>query len=290
MFTALKLAHLILTHGNPEHLQRLVNALAHPDAHFYVHVDHKTDIAPFLQLKDTPNVFFISNRIKVYWGGYSIVQATINSFEEILNAPHTYDYINLLSGQDYPIKPVEYIHRFLADNPGKIFMHFQSITDEWHEALPRISRYHLSNYNLPVGTYRLERMMNRLLPVRSLPEGIVAVGRSQWFTATPDSIAYMVRYIHENPWISSFFKLTWAPDEIIFQTILYNSPYREHMVNDNLLYVDWSAGGASPKTLDMDDAEALSKSEKLFARKFNSESDNYILSYLDKMMASNAHS
>ncbi len=290
MFTSVKLAHLILTHANPEHLLRLVNALHHPDAHFYIHLDKKTDIADYLPIANIPNVFFIKHRIKVYWGGYSIVQATVNSFEEILNAPHAYAYINLLSGQDYPIKSPEYIHRFLAKNPGKIFMHFLSLTDEWHEAIPRITQYHLANYNLPMGTYSIERVINHLLPVRKLPEGIVAVGRSQWFTATPESIRYMVNYINEKPWISRFFKLTWAPDEIIFQTILYNSPFREQMVNDNLLYVDWSAGGASPKTLNMNDAEALRDSDKLFARKFNVNTDQKILNYLDKIITGPAHS
>ena len=257
--------------------------LMHEDADFYIHVDKKTDITPFFSLVDKGNVFFIQNRVKVSWGSYSIVQATINGFEEILAPGVTYGHINLLSGQDYPIKPTSSIHSFLDAHPQKTFMHFLNVETEWQEAIPRIRRYYLTNYDLPFGSYKAEQALNAVMPSRKLPDGIVAMGRSQWFTITPECAAYIVKYIKEQPWVSKFFKLSWAPDELIFQTILYNSPLRETMVNDNLLYVDWSKGTASPKVLTMEDAGALKASDKLFARKFNTSTDSNILDYLDKM-------
>lgn len=281
----MKLAHLILAHSNPGQLKRLVDKLAHSDSHIYIHLDKKTDITPFLPIADNDRVSFIRNRIKVYWGGYSIVQATINSFEEILANGIAFDHINLLSGQDYPIKSTEHIHQFLEQNKGKIFMHSLSVKNEWQEAIPRIERYHLANLKLPAGTYRVEQVMNAILPKRKMPEGIVAMGRSQWFTASRESIAYIVDYVKREQWVSKFFKMSWAADELIFQTILFNSPFKEHMINDNLLYVDWSEGKASPKLLTMEDAAALKASDKLFARKFNSEADIAVLDYIDNFTA-----
>ena len=281
----MKLAHLILAHSNPGQLKRLVDKLAHSDSHIYIHLDKKTDITPFLPIADNDRVSFISNRIKVYWGGYSIVQATINSFEEILATGIAFDHINLLSGQDYPIKSTEHIHQFLEQNKGKIFMHSLSVKNEWQEAIPRIERYHLANLKLPAGTYRVEQVMNAILPKRKMPEGIVAMGRSQWFTASRESIAYIVDYVKREQWVSKFFKMSWAADELIFQTILFNSPFKGHMVNNNLLYVDWSEGKASPKLLTMEDAAALKASDKLFARKFNSEADSAVLDYIDNFTA-----
>lgn len=281
----MKLAHLILAHSNPDQLKRLVDKLAHSDSRIYIHLDKKTEITPFLPIADNDCVSFISNRIKVYWGGYSIVQATINSFEEILATGIAFDHINLLSGQDYPIKSTDHIHQFLAENKGKIFMHSLSVKNEWQEAIPRIERYHLANLKLPAGTYRMEQMVNAILPKRKMPEGIVAMGRSQWFTASKESIAYIVDYVKKEQWVSKFFKMSWAADELIFQTILFNSPFKEHMVNDNLLYVDWSEGKASPKLLTMEDAAALKISDKLFARKFNREADSAVLDYIDNFTA-----
>ena len=62
----MKIAHLILIHENPPQLKRLIQRLAHPDADFYIHVDLKTDIKPFLFLQ-SKNVKFIANRVKVSW-------------------------------------------------------------------------------------------------------------------------------------------------------------------------------------------------------------------------------
>ena len=279
----MNIAHLILCHANPGQLKRLVDRLMHGDAECYIHVDKKADITQFTAQLSGSKIHFITNRVKVYWGDYSIVQATINSFEEILATGKPYDYIQLMSGQDYPLTGIGAFHEFLENNPGKIFMHYESVADVWHEAIPRIKNYYLSHLKMPKGTHQAEKIVNALLPSRKLPDGIVAVGRSQWFTASRESIAYIVDYVKKERWVSRFFKYSWAADELIFQTILYNSPFREHMVNNNLLYLDWSAGAASPKVLTMADASAIMASGKFFARKFNADTDCEILDYIDNI-------
>ncbi len=278
----MKIAHLILCHANPAQLQRLIGRLVHPNATFYIHLDLKADIAPFLSLKELPNVHFVQRREKVYWGGYSIVQATINGFAEIVASGIQYDCINLLSGQDYPLAPTNAIHAFLDRNKGKAFMHTLSVHNEWHEAIPRVTRYHLANMNF-AGKYRAEQLINKILPKRSMPNGMEAVGRSQWFTIPLECAAYIIQFLADNKNVERFFKLTWAPDEIIFQTILHNSHFKAGMVNDNLRYIDWSAGGASPKLLTMDDKDNIMSSGKLFARKFGA--DTAILDYIDDTIA-----
>jgi hypothetical protein len=279
----LNIAHLILGHSNPQQIKRLADRLMHTDADIYIHLDKKTGIAPFEALLTGSNIHFITNRVKVYWGDYSIVQATINGFEEILATGKPYDYIQLMSGQDYPLQHIDAFHAHLHNNPGKVFMHYESVEEQWQEAMPRIKNYYLSHLQLPKGTYQAEKIVNAVLPKRKLPDGIVAMGRSQWFTASRESVAYIVDYIKKERWVTRFFKYSWAADEIIFQTILYNSPFREHMVNDNLLYLDWSKGEASPKVLTMADAPALQASGKFFARKFNADIDCEILDFLDNI-------
>ncbi len=278
----MKIAHVILTHTSPEQLDRLVRKLQYEDAHFYIHVDLKQDIVPYKALLNSADVRFVENRMKVYWGGYSIVQATINSFTELFNSGVQYDYINCLSGHDYPIKSTAYIHQYLKDNPRKVFMHSLSIEQEWTEALPRIRKYHLVNYNFP-GKYKVEKLINILLPERKFPASLEPVGRSQWFTIPPECAKYVVDYLEKNKDVRNFFKLTWAPDEMIFQTILYQSQYRKDMVNNNLLYVDWSEGKPHPKVLRMEDADRIKNSAKLFARKFDIKVDSGILDYIDSI-------
>jgi hypothetical protein len=226
-------------------------------------------------------VYFIQNRVKVYWGAFSIVQATINGMQQILASGNEYGYINLLSGQDYPLKPIETIHAFFNENPGKVFMEFYPVNEVWTEAIPRITRYHLTNYTFK-GKHIVQKWMNKLLPKRRIPYKLTAVGRSQWFSMTAELAKYILDYIKTHPRVVHFFKLTWAPDEFFFQTILYNSPYREKMVNDNLRYVDWSEKKPSPKTFTVTDFACLAACGKLYARKFNELTDTAILDKLDE--------
>jgi len=276
----MRIAHLLLVHEYNSQLLRLIQRLQHAEADIYIHVDLKTPIENFALLKQLPQVYFIEKRVKVYWGAFAIVQATLNGFEHILSSGKQYGYINLLSGQDYPLQPAEAIHAFFANNPGKAFMEFYSVNNVWKEAIPRINIYHLANYTF-AGRYAVEKWMNKLLPQRKMPYGLEAVGRSQWFSIVPQFAQYILDYIKTHPRIVSFFKLSWAPDELFFQTILYNSPHRDAMVNDNLRYIDWSQGKASPKTFTLEDLPVLLSSGKLYARKFSEKIDVSVFDKLD---------
>jgi len=283
----MKIAHLILCHKNPEQVRRLIVRLTDIHFDFYIHVDKKTDITPFLPLQVLPNVFFIKNRVSAHWGGYSIVQATINSYQEILSAGQPYTYVNLLSGQDYPLTNAGEIYKYYLDRPGKAFMIIEPFTHQWQEAFKKITKYHFVQLNFR-GRHTLERIANALMPNRMFPPTFVPVGRAQWMTLSPECVAYILDFLKKNPSIKKTFRYMWAPDEMVFQSVLYNSHFREIIVNDNQRYVDWSELQPSPKILTMTDAETLTTSDKLFARKFDPDVDNKILDYLDGVIARKA--
>ncbi|HMG84026.1 MAG TPA: beta-1,6-N-acetylglucosaminyltransferase [Ferruginibacter sp.] len=276
----MKLAHLILAHKDPLQLERLVKRLSHPGVEIYVQLDAKADLKKFDYLEKQPNVFFIKNRVKIYWGSYSIIQATLNGFEEILATGNTYSHINLLSGQDYPLQNNNCFLDFLSKNPGKTFMHSLSIDQEWQEAQPRIRQYHFDDFMFR-GRFSLQRIINFILPLRKMPAGLKPYGRSQWFTITPESTSYIIDFIKNNPAVRRYFRMTWGPDEFFFQTILHNSPFKDNIVNDNLRYINFKQGEHHPQTLTMADADELVKSGKFFGRKFNAEEDSDILNYMD---------
>lgn len=277
-----KIAHLILAHNHPVQLTRLINRLTHPDADIYIHLDGKADIASFSSLSSLPNVHFIKKRVKVYWGAYSIVQATINGFAEILATKKHYGHINLLSGNDYPIKSTRQIHKFFDHHPGNIFMEYETTdSDWWRSVQTRVTNYHFTDLHF-AGNYQLSVIVSKLLPKRTPPKGLELVGRSQWLTITPQSAQYVVDHLRNNPKTHRFFKLSWGSDEIAIQTILYNSPFKDKIINNNYRYIDWSEQKASPKTLTMADADKLTNSPCLFARKFDLATDPEIFDYLDR--------
>ena len=77
--------------------------------------------------------------------------------------------------------------------------------------------------------------------------------------------------------------MTWAVDELIFQTILLNSEFKDSIVNDHLRYIKFLKGDSRPQTLTIKDADILVTSGKFYARKFDPSKDTAILDYLDQI-------
>lgn len=277
----MKLAHLILAHNNPQQLERLVKRLSHPDADVYIHLDSKTDITGYAGMKELPNTYWIKNRVKVAWGEYSVIEATIAGMEEILGTGNIYSHINLLSGNDYPLKSASEIQRFLFANTGKTFIWHEKIFDEWHHGQVRMNSYYLGHYGFP-GRYQLSAIISKLLPKRKLPYHLTAYGRSQWLTITPECAKYALKYIKEHIALERYFKMTWAVDEVFFQTILCNSPLKDTLINDNLRYIRLTKD-FRPAIYTMADTVELTTSGKFYTRKFDMVVDSAIFDYLDSL-------
>ncbi len=278
------IVHLIMAHNypSPNNLVRFIDLLKYEDDLVYIHVDLKYDISEFKTcFANHKNIRFVNKRVKVYWAAYSMVEATVNSFKEILSDVSDFDYLNLLSAQDYLLKPIISFHNFLNTHPGKAFMHCLDVNTEWTEAKSRVSQYHLTNYRFK-GKYQIQNLINFILPQRRMPGNMTIVGRSQWFTISKKHIEYIVATIANRPQYVRFFKLTWAPDEFVFQTILFNSIYKDDIVNNNLRFIDWSEGNKNPKTFKLEDYKDLSESNQYFARKFDVNVDAKILDLIDE--------
>lgn len=143
----MKVAHLIMAYKNPKQLERLTKRLDHPCFDIFIHLDRKIDIGEFEHLKDLPRVYFIEKRVRCNWGGFSFVKAIIASMKEILEREEEYEFINLLSAQDYPIKPVNEFYDYLLNNSGKSFISYDELgkSDWWEHAVSRFQLYHFTD-------------------------------------------------------------------------------------------------------------------------------------------------
>ena len=84
-----------------------------------------------------------------------------------------------------------------------------------------------------------------------------------------------------------FMKYTWAADEFFIATLLMDSPYQHTIVNDNLRMITWDDDLPNPLILKSADFAGIQRSEKLFARKFDTDIDAEILSQIDKKILIN---
>ncbi|RRK09130.1 conjugal transfer protein, partial [Lactiplantibacillus garii] len=83
--------------------------------------------------------------------------------------------------------------------------------------------------------------------------------------------------------IRNTFKNTKCCDELFLQTLLVNSPFEKNLFDNtfsdsitaNERFIVWVNG--APRDLKIDDLSSLKASECLFARKFNTDSDEQII-------------
>lgn len=267
-----KIAYLILAHHLPEQLTRLIHRLATSDTYFFVHVSKSTDDIEYNKMvegvRDLPNVLFLK-RQKTYWGG--ILFPVVEGIREIFKKKKLeFDYMFLLSGQDYPIKRNIYIANFLSKNNGKQFIHYFPIPRDklieqsnglgkglvWEDergGLDRIEYWHIRvfgrTFQIPgdKSSSRLKSFIRffvvLLAPKRKFVKGFKPFGGSAWWCLTRECLAYIHDFINENPRFVDYFKYVNIPEEIFFQTIILSSPFRDSVVNDDLRCIDWSDGG-----------------------------------------------
>ena len=243
----MKIAYLILAHGNWSHLLRLVDSLDSADSFFFIHVDKKaTAVAPIPQ---RDNVILLKDRVIVSYAGYSMVEATLRLLRAAYEANY-FDYFALLSGADYPIRSNPYIHSFFENKSPKNFIDVVKIPDESMPQYRRLAKYHIE------GGYRQKSLLRRLgingteellrlLPFkRTFPkeysEYEMCAG-SSWWALHNSFVAYLLSYRLSNPKFFNFYRHSLCPDEMIFQTIMMNSPFRDSVAH-GLTYDDWNVG------------------------------------------------
>ena len=310
--SVMKIAYLILAHHLTEQLTRLIHRLATSETYFFVHVSKNADNSEYDKIvegvRDLPNVIFLE-RQKTYWG--RILFPIVDGILEIFKRKNLeFDYMFLLSGQDYPIKPNVYIADFLSKNNGKQFIHNFAIPRDkfidqnkglvWEDergGLDRIENWHVSLFgkifHLQEGNNSSSRIKSfirhffvLLLPKRKFVKGFKPYGGSAWWCLTRECLAYIYEFINENRGFVNYFKYVNLPEEIFFQTIILNSSFKDSVVNDDLRCIDWPDGGWHPRIWRKEDFEILKSSNALIARKFDSKIDSEILDLIDNKLLS----
>jgi len=303
-----KIAFLIAAHSDPLHLQRLVNALD-VDADFFIHIDKKQPIAPFTERIRKPNVAFLTDndRIKVYWGGFSQVRATLNLLKACIAAGDryqvTYKKIVFMSGADYPIKSNEYIHRFFEEHAHINFIRGMNIT----RANTAKYNYCVRNYlffNFQLRSPILTRVVRKFLNVTTnwfagKPNYIATeqgnrmdiFHGSSWWALNDDVVRYLLAQADQNDKVSRYFKLSLAADEKFFHTLFFNSFYAaSNGKGGGEDYVPHTSAFANLHLIDPslqkwfgpEDFDAVRASDKLFVRKVSSRQSAALLDSIDR--------
>lgn len=279
--------HAILIHAHrlPEQFGRLCAALRHPDFDIYANIDAKSDIQPFRDA--APQVKFITNRINIKWGHWSQVEATLNSMRCIADSGNDYGYVIFISGQDYPVRPLDEIAEFL-DMAGQEFIgtSSKSVTDK--KEFRRLEKRYTKRWLFLCRKSPLS-VFNKTLHFLPDKKHIFPFYKgSSWWNLTFDCVLYILNFVKTHPAIVRSYCRSLCPDEIFFQSLLHASPFKDRLVDRIFRYMDWSAGESGPRTLTVADFEAIISSDAWFARKVDIAKDAKLADMLDAHISAKA--
>jgi hypothetical protein len=217
----------------------------------------------------------VTQRVDVHWGTFSQVRAVLHSLDQILDEVPDFDKLLFLSAQDFPLLSNAALKDALAALRGRELLDTVAIgaaPGQWAADY----RY---QYFYPERTTRTQRiacaLANRLLRAggfrRRLPGGLQPFGGSSWWALSRDCMRMLRDRVAAEPGLVRFFRRAACPDEMFFQTLVMNSPFRDRVLGSNFRYVQWPENGSrNPKVLDEGDFARIAASRAHFCRKLDS--------------------
>lgn len=242
------IAYLISAHTDAPQLKRLIEAL-HPDAHYFIHIDKKSDINQFTSIIKGINIHFIEDRVDVRWGTILEVEYQMNLIKAAVEFPTYFERIFFLSGLDYPLWSNEHITDWLDHHRDKeiiqgIQMNTEDISYEqkimYTTPRPFFAYEKLNNkWNMRLGM--LARKYNKLKGVTKplsfmctnpvglnpsflpMPEMWSLYKGSAWWCISQDLAQHVYESYKRCPEIRKYFLDSFGQAETVIQTIVFNN-------------------------------------------------------------------
>lgn len=293
------LAYLILAHRNPAQVARLFKALHHPEDTFVLHFDRRAPaelhtLGRELAAAHPANVFMLPSR-SILWGGGVMSEVQIEAMGAALEASAAWRHFINLTGQDFPLRSRAAILARLEASPDANYIgwHDPLASGLWKNARERIEHYHLEwpwlhrLLAVPGLGRRLRAVLgwtNRIPYVpgyrRRWPDFFRYYGGANHVVLTREACHHLLKSPHARR-IRRWLLPAAHANEIVFPSVLLNSPLAHTVINDHLRAVEFpNPASPNPRTFTSADLPRLLASPALYARKFDDKVDAAVLDAL----------
>ncbi len=309
----MNIAYLISAHTDAPQLRRMVEALQ-PDAHYFVHIDKKTDISPFVAQLNKENVHFLHERIDVRWGTILEVEYQMLLIKAALDHPLHFDRLITLSGLDYPLWDNTRINQYFQQMEGKeILSGFDLATPGVPDentiiyrlprpffAIPSLSNQR--NQQLSIIGRKIRTILGMLFPKKMgeklklrkslvLPNGWHLYKGAAWWAISEELGRYAYETYNTRKELRQYFTDSFGQAETVVQTIAFNHPeWKQRCILFEHQYPGLVAltplhfiiyAGAIRIMSDID-YQMLIDSDKMFTRKLMSGKSERLIQMLEK--------
>lgn len=268
------IAFIILAHEHPEAVRRLVEFVAPEAEAAAVHYDGRAPEAEFRSLQaafDGDDRVLLLPRRRCAWGTWSLAAATLDALRALERRGIAPDFVCLLSGADFPLRPVADLRRHLARNGGREFIEaFDLAERQWVRGGMTEGRY---RYFHPFGkrdwptlfalAWRLQKALGLQ---REPPRGLHMRFGSQWWCLTFETCRAILRLCEDRPDIPRFFRSVWIPDECFFQTLAAHIAGPSALTQASVTHYEFGPDGR-PRVFGAEEIAGLNAEGRYFVRK-----------------------
>lgn len=272
-------AILIIAHKDIDQVVELSKKLR-PAFKVIIHFDKKITVTDKQkQALDELGVQYFS-KISVNWGSWSIGQVAVELMKKALEDP-TIRYVHLISGQDWPLKPIDEIKGFYENNNNIYLRYYKADVKKGHDNALNWQKFYY-NYDLINRHSLFGKVFNRLSTwiqsifrvnkLKNLGIDLEIYTGANWCDLPRDAVEYCLDYFESHENFRKMLKTGSFSDEFWVQTIICNTPqFQSRLKYDYHRFIKWEhIHNSFPAILDERDYEAITKSNAMFGRKFES--------------------
>jgi hypothetical protein len=273
-----------------------------PSAEIVVHHDGTSRPLDRAAL-DRLDVRLVEPALPVAWGEISHVEAVLWSLSWLLEHVQ-FEWMVLISGQDYPIKPIAKIEGRLHLADVDAFLETMPCPPPRGRLVDEFPlRYYFRWRRIPLWlgerAVRAKAARSSLVRVRWMPRsgawllGIRALNDPfsqeltcyygpDWFSLSRRAVETLLERCRAHADLLRYYRHTLIPNESFVHTVLGND-HSLRLSGDVRRYTQWDQPhGTGPRVLRVDDIDAILDSGADFARKFDEEVDSRVLDEIDR--------
>lgn len=260
----------------------------------FIHVDKDCILteAELGEVRKKPGVIEVYQKYHVNWAGFNMLKTEIFLLKEAMKLSD-FKYVHILSGNDYPIKPLSYFIDFF-NNTDREYVSCTHIphpnTD--NNTFLRYQNFFFADWFVvkkDEDVSKLWKIANKLAEFgirRRIPDQFPHLyDGSQWFSLSRSCIKALLNYTSKHPSFYRHMRFCYAPEEIYINTFVMNTIPSEKLGNGNMRYIYWPFRNAQhPKTLTDDDFLDFAFSDAFFARKINEEDGSILIEKINQLL------
>ena len=311
----MRIAFVLQTFRALDQVRKLVTALTRDGLETVIVISHNGPVEEQAVLRAMPGVDHVipspGGR-----GRFTVVDGLISGMRWLCKSEAGFDWLFVMSGQDYPIRPLPDLAAALRQSEFDAhFYHFDALDEAQANSGPmawprsEVENRYLFRYGLVKPfTSRLERAILKIprhlialgsgyrletsygLCIGRKPEkspfgpDFALIGGSYWMNMNRACVDAVLNFVDGRPDLTAYFRDVVAPEEAFLQSVLVNDRSLKVSASE-LRYYDFSGGRhGRPHNFGAGDIERLRASGCYIARKFDETTDPGILELVDSKL------